>query len=120
MSDYYRFDQDEKLGPPPWSGPALDAWEAAHGHDVRLKCYVEFGCLLIEAEVDRLRAEVERLRANQLRDGGTWHTERGYLWGGKPYWPGREINIPNELLTLRRRVWYGPVEPITDQAGADA
>lgn len=43
---YRMWDQEDKLGPPPWSSedPKLIAWEAAHGHDVRLKCYVEFGC----------------------------------------------------------------------------
>jgi len=53
MSDRYRrFDRLERLGEPPWEGPPLAAWEAAHGHDVRLKCYPEFGCRL--ADVDSL------------------------------------------------------------------
>lgn len=43
-SDYEAWDQEAKLGEPPWSGPALAAWEAAHGHDARLKCYPEYGC----------------------------------------------------------------------------
>lgn len=46
MTSYEPWDREEKLGGPPWlqSNPAVVAWEAAHGHDVRLKCYVEFQC----------------------------------------------------------------------------
>lgn len=51
---YRPFDQHETLGEPPWRpGPDLDAWEAAHGHDARLKCYSEFGCTVIEAQYER-------------------------------------------------------------------
>lgn len=60
MTRYERFDQKQRLGPPPWSGPAVEAWEEAHGHDVRLKCYVEFGCRLIERDLDEAE---ERLAA---------------------------------------------------------
>ena len=62
--DYSPFDQDEKLPSPPWkpTHPALVAWEAAHGHDVRLKCYPEFGCRVIEAALER---ENETLRAER-------------------------------------------------------
>ena len=28
-------------------GEALEKWERAHGHDVRLKCYAEYGCQLL-------------------------------------------------------------------------
>lgn len=59
MSNYRTFDQREKLGEPPWSGPALKVWEEAHGHDARLKCYPEFGCQVLEEERE---AELERLR----------------------------------------------------------
>jgi hypothetical protein len=54
---YRPFDQEEKLGPAPWSpdDPALIAWEKAHGHDVRLKCYPELGCVLVEVELERER-----------------------------------------------------------------
>jgi len=63
---YEPWDQYEKLGREPWvENAALAAWEAAHGHDVRLKCYVEFGCQVIEPALERqvetLRAENERL-----------------------------------------------------------
>ena len=54
---YSPFDQDAHLDRPPWSpdDPKVQAWEAAHGHDVRVKCYPEFGCQAIEAEAGRLR-----------------------------------------------------------------
>lgn len=47
-TDYTAWDRDEKLGEPPWNpeDPKVIAWERAHGHDVRLKCYPEFGCTL--------------------------------------------------------------------------
>lgn len=66
---YEPFDQDTRVGPPPWSpaDPALRAWEAAHGHDIRLKCYVEHGCQVIEsaleARIDSLQADLDTARA---------------------------------------------------------
>ena len=59
------FDRDEKLGAPPWHGPKLAAWEAAHGHDARLKCYPEFGCQLLPTPED---FEVLRDAAQALCD----------------------------------------------------
>lgn len=65
---YRTWDREEKLGPPPWSSkdPKVIAWEHAHGHDVRLKCYAELGCDLV---VPELEAEVGRLREVLLRYG---------------------------------------------------
>lgn len=66
--NYKPFDQDAHLGEPPWSpdDPALQAWEKAHGHDVRLKCYVEFGCQVIEpaleGEIEELTRELEKYK----------------------------------------------------------
>jgi hypothetical protein len=77
---YLPFDQDEHLGEPPWkpTDPALVAWEAAHGHDVRLKCYVEFGCQAIENEADMLRDTLDRVRAAVAEMGGqVGHCEWG-------------------------------------------
>jgi hypothetical protein len=48
--EYRPFDQDKHLGQPPWDGPKLTAWEQAHGHDARIKCYPEYGCQVIEAD----------------------------------------------------------------------
>lgn len=49
-TDYEPSDRDEKLGiDPPYDSALLAAWEEAHGHDVRLKCYPEFGCRVLEA-----------------------------------------------------------------------
>jgi hypothetical protein len=65
---YEPFDQANHLGDPPWrpGDHRLTAWERAHGHDARLKCYPEFGCLVIEPALDHevatLRDEIERLR----------------------------------------------------------
>lgn len=69
---YEPFDQDRHLGPAPWSGPALAAWEAAHGHDARVKCYPEFGCLALAAANERRIEELEaRLAAHEPSgDGG--------------------------------------------------
>lgn len=60
--NYAPFDQDKHLGDPPWDpkDPGLVAWERAHGHDVRLKCYPEFGCLVIEEALER---KLDRIRA---------------------------------------------------------
>lgn len=59
MKKAYRpFDQEEHLGSPPWSKYAVEIWEAHHGHDVRTKCYVEYGCKAIEEEFDRALGEV--------------------------------------------------------------
>lgn len=48
INDYRPFDRDEKLGEEPWSREAIAVWEDAHKHDVRLKCYPEFGCVVTE------------------------------------------------------------------------
>jgi hypothetical protein len=34
----------------------LKKWEAMHGHDIRLKCYAEFGCQLLVDPFDIIRA----------------------------------------------------------------
>jgi hypothetical protein len=70
------FDQIRWLGDPPWGGPLLAEWEAAHCHDARVKCYVEYGCQAVEVEAERLRARVAELEAgirkasSQLTDWG--------------------------------------------------
>jgi len=119
---YQPFDQDEKLGPPPWpDGPSLTAWEDAHGHDVRLKCYVEFGCQVIvtslEAERDALNDEVDRLKANQMPDGGEWRTEYGQfdVDFGETVFFERTHKEPSRSDDMKRRVWYGPAEPIAEE-----
>jgi hypothetical protein len=57
---YEPFDQEARLGPPPWKHtPELSAWMRAHGHDVRLKCYPEFGCQVIEPALERRIAKLE-------------------------------------------------------------
>jgi hypothetical protein len=47
---YEPFDQEEKLGKD-WRKshePDILRWEEAHGHDIRLKCYPEFDCAVLE------------------------------------------------------------------------
>ncbi len=57
--EYLPHDQRKHLGPPPWSpmkdSPALQAWEKAHNHDVRVKCLPELGCVAVEYEAEYLR-----------------------------------------------------------------
>lgn len=64
MNSYRPFDQDRHLPPPPWQpdDPALIAWESAHGHDVRTKCYPEFGCQAIGYALDAVEEIVEHAR----------------------------------------------------------
>lgn len=71
---YRPWDQSEKLGDAtPWPADLIDSWEAAHGHDCRLKCYAEYGCQLLEVEgaentlalldaLDSAREEAARLQ----------------------------------------------------------
>ena len=49
-ANYRPDDQHEKLGPPPWDplDERLALWERAHGHDVRMKCLAEYGCMVLE------------------------------------------------------------------------
>lgn len=71
MSDdilYEPFDQHVHLGTKPWTDvDAIEKWEAAHGHDVRLKCYPEFGCQAIEQAKDRAEQRVSELE-QQMAD----------------------------------------------------
>lgn len=63
---YEPFDQEKWLGRSPWSpdDPSLQAWEFAHGHDVRLKCLPEFGCQVIESNLERRAEAAERALAD--------------------------------------------------------
>lgn len=64
---YSAFDQREKLGEPPWSGPELEAWEAAHQHDARLKCYPEFGCAFAKTDhEEELEAAMRQAKGKLL------------------------------------------------------
>ena len=66
--EYHTWDREEKLGPGPWrsSDPAVQLWERAHGHDVRLKCYAELGCQLVVPELERqIKEGIEALTAER-------------------------------------------------------
>jgi len=67
---YRPWDREEKLGKPPWKpdDPQVIAWEAAHGHDVRLKCYPEFGCQPLEAARERLEEAADALVREGCRE----------------------------------------------------
>ena len=51
------------------------AWEDAHGHDMRLKCYPEFGCQVIESYgmsmVQRLTAALEQAERELTEQAAT-------------------------------------------------
>lgn len=68
MNSYRPFDQERHLPPPPWQpdDPALIAWESAHGHDVRTKCYPEYGCQAIGYALDAVEEIVEQARKISL------------------------------------------------------
>lgn len=74
LSDYEPWDQAEKIGDGTkvrWvlSDPKVVAWEAAHGHDPRLKCYPEFGCQVIEVPgAKRIIALIDALRGRGTTD----------------------------------------------------
>lgn len=62
---YRPFDQHVWLGDPPWSGPALARWEVEHGHDVRLGCFSEYGCLVAIRALDRIVAAARSVIAER-------------------------------------------------------
>lgn len=106
-AEYRPWDQDTWLSEPPWNptDPALMAWEAAHGHDVRMKCYPEFGCMALNYEADEVRAERDELRAalaeRDARIAATvdWLNKAAVSASAVRGWPG-----VNALLVLR---WLG-------------
>lgn len=65
MTVYRPFDQRAHLGDPPWSVDRQDVqeWEAAHNHDVRLDCYPEFGCVVLEIERQMMQEVVDAARS---------------------------------------------------------
>ena len=55
LPKYLPDDQYKHLGDPPWKeGVALDAWIAAHCHDPRTKCLVEYGCQALADHYEHL------------------------------------------------------------------
>ena len=53
LRDYEPFDQNEKLGDRPWDDEKLKAWEKAHNHDARTKCFAEYGCQVLAVPAAR-------------------------------------------------------------------
>ena len=71
LNDYEPFDQKTWLGESPWkvSDPAVIAWEAAHGHDPRIKCFAEYGCQLLEVVgARRILSLIEALHESGTKD----------------------------------------------------
>jgi hypothetical protein len=71
LSDYAPFDQAVMLGEQRWmpDDPKVIAWEAAHGHEPRLKCYAEFGCQVLEVPgARRILALIDALRGHSRSD----------------------------------------------------
>lgn len=90
MTRYRPFDQKRHLEGPPWySGPELDAWEEAHGHDVRVKCYVEYGCKALDDHYEELKERVEK-QERLLREAKDTLLP---LWMGSPV---------NDMTTYQR------------------
>ena len=107
---YIPFDREAHLGKPPWKhdDPAVVAWEAAHGHDVRMKCYPEFGCMVIEssleAEIDRLKAMLNELPAELLHPefGTEWREPDGVIWKARQ----EALNPDDVTLNRMAQLFY--------------
>jgi len=72
LKGYRTWDREDKLGPPPWDDtPELRKREEVHQHDVRQKCYLEYGCALVEHEeaalIHLLCDEIDQLREKARR-----------------------------------------------------
>ena len=77
LPKYLPDDQRKHLGDPPWrEGVVLDAWIAAHNHDPRTKCLVEYGCQALDDHYEWLLEAYEREREayTELADA---YMERG-------------------------------------------
>lgn len=73
VAPYRAWDRDEKLGPVPEGGfkpddPKVVAWEAAHGHDLRLKCLPELGCQLSYVLVEDVTEALDAIDKHAERD----------------------------------------------------
>jgi ElaB/YqjD/DUF883 family membrane-anchored ribosome-binding protein len=98
---YEPFDQERWLGPPPWvSTAAMVAWEQAHGHDVRLKCYVEFGCQVIEPTLERRIDRLVAERKEHAEQTKAWVKVTDILKSEKRALEAEREGF-NELMTLR-------------------
>lgn len=109
---YYPFDQDEKLGPPPWSlvDEKVANWERAHGHDVRTKCYAEYGCLVIEHDAYE-RGYSEGRNSTLVRTCGGCEGE-GAHWRWCPAIVGPSASITGQ--------WAQQAENLADGVGANS
>lgn len=65
---------EDVLGPPPWTIEGAAAWQANHGHDVRLACLTVDRCEVVEAAHERAIAALPDLLAcvEWIRDRGVW------------------------------------------------
>ena len=61
MPKYLPNDHHKHLGDMPWKqSDVVDAWIAAHNHDPRTKCIVEYGCQALEDHYEWLVEAYER------------------------------------------------------------
>ena len=61
LPKYLPDDQHKHLGDMPWKqSDVVDAWIAAHNHDPRTKCLVEYGCQALEDHYEWLVEAYER------------------------------------------------------------
>jgi hypothetical protein len=107
---YEPFDQDKWLTKP-WRFDRADvvAWEAAHGHDARSKCYVEFGCQVIEPtlerRIDRLVAERDEAREERelwRNQSIALEAERDRLSDEKAVWEAAFVEMRKDRDRLKR------------------
>lgn len=78
--EYLPYDQRKHLGEPPWrASPELEAWEKAHGHDVRLKCIPEYSCMAVSVESEWRYSLLWRVASASKVHVGFEDTQRLYV-----------------------------------------
>lgn len=112
------YDQDRWLDDPPWKAddPKLQQWEQAHGHDVRMKCLPEFGCLAIKYESDAREERITELKheLRRIKHGGygaeAVETEAvlaqalGYSYDDEYGWATGDHTITTLAMEARSRI----------------
>lgn len=98
---------------------AIKAWENVHAHDVRLKCYPEFQCAVIESYAADL--VIRLVDALEVRSHQPDESDWEYQCKLGPLSDGQEtswIDVePGHVCSgrMQRRRKAGPWEPVTPQ-----